>query len=179
VNQDNGVHFSGLNARRGGRRVVLARRYFDAQRESHMTPQDRQLVQESFAKVVPIAEQAAALFYRNLFDRDPALKDLFRGDMVAQGRKLMQMIGTAVNGLDRLDGLVPVVRDLGRRHVHYGVLPQHYDTVGAALIDTLAAGLGPAFTPEVRQAWLTVYGVLATTMKNAAHVGEPAVAVAG
>ena len=142
-----------------------------------MTPQDRQLVQESFAKVAPIAEQAAALFYQNLFDRDPTLKNLFRGDMVAQGRKLMQMIAAAVKGLDRLEGLVPVVQDLGRRHVKYGVLPQHYDTVGAALIDTLAAGLGPAFTPEVRQAWLTVYGVLATTMKDAANAGELAAAV--
>lgn len=142
-----------------------------------MTPQDRQLVQESFAKVAPIAEQVAALFYRNLFDRDPTLKNLFRGDMVAQGRKLMQMIAAAVNGLDRLDGLLPVVRDLGRRNVEYGVLPHHYDTVGAALIATLAAGLGPAFTPEVRQAWLAVYGLLATTMKEAADAGELAVAV--
>lgn len=144
-----------------------------------MTPQDKQLVQESFAKVAPIAEQAAALFYQNLFDRDPSLKELFRGDMVAQGRKLMQMITAAVKGLDRLDGLVPVVQDLGRRHVKYGVLPQHYDTVGAALIETLATGLGPAFTPEVRKAWLVVYGVLATTMKDAAYVGEPALAAAG
>jgi hemoglobin-like flavoprotein len=150
----------------------------NVQEESVMAPQDRQLVQESFAMLVPIADQAAALFYRNLFDRDPALKALFRGDMVAQGRKLMQMIGAAVNGLDRLDGLVPVVRDLGRRHVHYGVLPQHYDTVGAALIETLASGLGPVFTPEVRQAWQTVYGVLATTMKTAAYAGDAELAVA-
>lgn len=144
-----------------------------------MTPHDKQLVQESFAKVAPIADQAAALFYQNLFDRDPTIKELFRGDMVEQGRKLMQMIAAAVKGLDRLDSLVPVVQDLGRRHVKYGVLPQHYDTVGAALIDTLATGLGPAFTPEVRMAWLTVYGVLATTMKDAAYVGEPAAAAAG
>ncbi len=144
-----------------------------------MTPQDKQLVQESFAKVAPIAETAAALFYQNLFDRDPALKPLFRGDMVEQGRKLMQMITAAVKGLDGLDSLVPVVQDLGRRHVKYGVRPQHYDTVGAALIDTLATGLGPMFTPEVRQAWVTVYGVLATTMKDAAYGSQPAAVAAG
>ena len=143
-----------------------------------MTPHDKQLVQESFAKVAPIADQAAALFYQNLFDRDPAIKDLFRGDMVEQGRKLMQMIAAAVKGLDRLDSLVPVVQDLGRRHLKYGVLPQHYDTVGAALIETLATGLGPAFTPEVRRAWLAVYGVLATTMKDAAYGSQPAVVAA-
>jgi hemoglobin-like flavoprotein len=144
-----------------------------------MTPGDKQLVQESFAKVVPIAEQAAALFYQNLFAQDPSLKPLFKGDMVEQGKKLMKMIATAVNGLDQLDAIVPAVQDLGRRHVQYGVTPQHYDTVGAALIQTLAQGLGPAFTPAVKEAWITVYGLLATTMKAAAYGNPPAAAAAG
>ena len=109
-----------------------------------MTPEANKRVQDSFAKVVPIADQAAALFYQNLFTKDPSLKSLFKGDMVEQGKKLMQMIAAAVRGLDRLDTLVPVVRDLGRRHVKYGVLPGHYDTVGAALLQTLEQGLGPA-----------------------------------
>jgi len=143
-----------------------------------MTPETKQLVQDSFAKVAPIADQAAALFYQNLFSADPSLKPLFKGDMVEQGKKLMKMIATAVNGLDRLDAIVPAVQDLGRRHVKYGVKPSHYDTVGAALIQTLAQGLGPAFTPEVKDAWITVYGVLASTMKDAAYAGEPAAAAA-
>jgi len=144
-----------------------------------MTPEDKKLVQESFAKVAPIAEQAAALFYQNLFTADPSLKPLFKGDMVEQGKKLMKMIATAVNGLDRLDAIVPAVQDLGRRHVQYGVKSEHYDTVGAALIQTLAQGLGPAFTPEVKGAWITVYGVLATTMKAAAYGDKPATVAAG
>lgn len=144
-----------------------------------MTPNDKKLVQESFAKVAPIADQAAALFYQNLFTGDPSLKPLFKGDMAEQGKKLMKMIAVAVNGLDRLDAIVPAVQDLGRRHVKYGVRPQHYDTVGAALLLTLEQGLGAAFTPEVRQAWVTVYGVLATTMKDAAYVGESVPAMAG
>lgn len=134
-----------------------------------MSPQDKQLVQESFAKVAPIADQAAMLFYQNLFDRDPSLKPLFKGDIADQGKKLMQMIGVAVASLDRLEGIVPTVQDLGRRHVNYGVKAEHYDTVGAALIETLAQGLGPAFTPEVKNAWIEVYGVLAGTMKQAAY----------
>jgi len=142
-----------------------------------MTPQEKKLVQESFAKVAPIAEQAAALFYQNLFASDPSLKPLFKGDMVEQGKKLMKMIATAVNALDKLDSIVPAVQDLGRRHVKYGVKPEHYDTVGAALIQTLAQGLGPAFTPEVKDAWITVYGILAGTMKAAAY-GDQSVAVA-
>jgi len=143
-----------------------------------MTPETKKLVQDSFAKVAPIADQAAALFYQNLFTADPSLKSLFKGDMVEQGKKLMKMIATAVNGLDRLEAIVPAVQDLGRRHVKYGVTSAHYDTVGAALIQTLAQGLGPAFTPEVKDAWITVYGVLASTMKDAAYAGESAAAAA-
>jgi len=144
-----------------------------------MTPQEKKLVQESFAKVAPIADQAAALFYQNLFTADPSLKALFKGDMVEQGKKLMKMIATAVNGLDRLDAIVPAVQDLGRRHVKYGVKPEHYDTVGAALIQTLAQGLGPAFTPDVKDAWITVYGILAGTMKAAAYGDQSVAAAAG
>lgn len=144
-----------------------------------MTPEEKQLVQESFAKVVPIAEQAAALFYQNLFAKDPTLKMLFKGDMQEQGKKLMKMIGVAVNGLDRLDSIVPAVQDLGRRHVVYGVKPEHYDTVGAALIQTLGQGLGEAFTPQVKDAWITVYGVLAGAMKSAAYDDQPVAATAG
>ena len=133
-----------------------------------VTNTQKVLVQESFAAVVPIADDAAALFYRRLFELDPSLQQMFRGDMTEQRRKLMQMLTAAVKGLDRLDQLVPVVEDLGRRHVKYGVADKHYDTVGAALLWTLEKGLGNAFTPEVKGAWIEVYGLLAGTMKNAA-----------
>ena len=127
-----------------------------------------ELVQNSFAVIAPIADDAAALFYRRLFEIDPNLQQMFKGDMAAQRQKLMQMLTAAVKGLPRLDRLVPVVEDLGRRHAGYGVSDEHYDTVGAALLWTLEKGLGVAFTPDVKEAWTTVYGVLASTMKNAA-----------
>ena len=127
-----------------------------------------ELVQKTFAVIAPIADDAAAFFYRRLFEIDPTLKDMFKGDMADQRRKLMQMLTAAVKGLPRLDRLIPVVEDLGRRHVSYGVLDSHYDTVGAALLWTLEKGLGSDFTPEVKEAWATVYVVLASTMKNAA-----------
>ena len=133
-----------------------------------VTNTQKVLVQESFAAVVPIADDAAALFYRRLFELDPSLERMFKGDMTEQRRKLMQMLTAAVKGLDRLDQLVPVVEDLGRRHAGYGVADKHYDTVGAALLWTLEKGLGSAFTPEVKDAWIAVYGLLAGTMKNAA-----------
>jgi methyl-accepting chemotaxis protein len=126
------------------------------------------LVQRSWAQVLPIAPQAAELFYNNLFAADPSLRHLFRGDMKAQGMRLMGMISGAVGKLDQIEQLVPVLQDLGRRHMGYGVKPQHYDTVGAALLQTLEQGLGrPAFTPEVRAAWTAVYGLLAGTMMQA------------
>jgi len=133
-----------------------------------MTPKQIELVQGSWRKVTPIADTAAELFYGKLFSLDPALRPLFKGDMKAQGRKLMGMITTAVNGLTRLDAIVPAVQDLGRRHVKYGVRDKDYDTVASALVWTLGQGLGESFTPEVKDAWVSAYGLLAKTMKDAA-----------
>ena len=134
-----------------------------------LTVHQKDLVQGTFASIATIADDAALLFYQRLFELDPSLRPMFRGDMAEQRKKLMQMITAAVKGLDRLEQLVPVVQDLGRRHVRYGVQDSHYDTVGQALLWTLEAGLGRQFTPEVKEAWTAVYGLLATTMKNAAR----------
>ena len=133
-----------------------------------MTPEQTTLIKASWAEVLPIKERAATLFYGRLFEIDPGVKALFNGDMAEQGRKLMVMINTAVNGLDRLDTIVPAVQELGRRHVVYGVEDHHYDSVGDALLWTLEQGLGSGFTPAVREAWSAVYMLLATTMKQAA-----------
>jgi hemoglobin-like flavoprotein len=134
-----------------------------------MTPQQIDLVQASFSLVQPIAPQAAAIFYEQLFTRDPGLRRLFKGDMEDQGAKLMQMIGWAVQRLRQPEVLLPALKGLGRRHAGYGVQDSHYATVGAALLDTLALGLGAAFTDDVRQAWTAMYGVVAQTMQQAAR----------
>lgn len=133
-----------------------------------LTSKEIELIQSSWANVVPISDKAAELFYGKLFELDPELKKLFQNDMAEQGQKLMKMIGTAVAGLNRLDEIVPAVESLGERHVAYGVKDKDYDTVGEALIWTLGVGLGDSFTDEVKEAWLMVYGVLANTMKGAA-----------
>jgi hemoglobin-like flavoprotein len=134
-----------------------------------LTLAQKTLVQDSFATIAPIADDAAALFYRRLFELDPSLETMFRGNMAEQRRKLMQMLTAAVKGLDHLEKLVPAVQDLGRRHATYGVTDDHYATVAAALLWTLEMGLGRAFTDDVRDAWVAVYGLLATTMKDAAN----------
>ena len=128
----------------------------------------KKLVQDSFAQVAPIAESAAAMFYERLFDLDPSVEPLFKSDMAVQGRLLMQTIGTAVAGLDDLSALTPIVQDLGVRHARYGVQPEHYETVGEALLWTLSQGLGDGFTPEVQAAWTEVYALLAQVMQAAA-----------
>lgn len=138
-----------------------------------MTPQQIERIRQSFALVAPIADIAATLFYRRLFELDPSLRPMFPPSLDEQGRKLMQMIGAAVGQLDRPKVLVPVLENLGRRHVGYGVEDRHYDTVGAALLWTLEQGLGPAFTEEVRAAWVALYTLVATTMKNAAAAATP------
>ena len=133
-----------------------------------MTPQQIELVQTTWAKVMPISDTAAELFYGRLFELDPTLKPLFKTDIKEQGKKLMQMISVAVNGLTKLEEIVPAVQDLGRRHVGYGVKDEHYETVGAALLWTLEKGLEDAFTPDVKEAWTETYVTLATVMKEAA-----------
>lgn len=136
-----------------------------------MSPDTIAHVQTTWTKVAGIAPQAAALFYGNLFEADPSLKPLFKGDMEQQGAKLMQMIGAAVGKLNDLDTLVPILQNLGKRHVAYGVLPAHYATVGGALLKTLGQGLGDDFTPEVKDAWASVYGTMSDVMIAAAYPG--------
>jgi hemoglobin-like flavoprotein len=129
-----------------------------------MTPDQIDLVQSSFAKVVPIADVAAQLFYGRLFEIAPEVKPLFRNDMREQGRKLMSTLGVVVAGLRDLDAIAPAAKALAVKHVGYGVEATHYKPVGEALIWTLQKGLGEDFSAEVRTAWLSAYGVLSGVM---------------
>lgn len=133
-----------------------------------MTPERIRTVQSTWVKMLPIKASAAQLFYEKLFETDPSLRALFKGDMRQQGEKLMQVIDAAVNGLSRLEHITAAIQELGRRHAAYGVKDHHYDTVGVALLWTLSESLGAEFTPEAKDAWVTVYDVLATTMREAA-----------
>ncbi|MEX2215523.1 MAG: globin family protein [Phycisphaeraceae bacterium] len=134
-----------------------------------MTPQQIQLVQSTWKMVVPIASTAADFFYGRLFRIAPQVKPLFPDDMAAQKTKLMATIGVAVAGLNDLPSLVPVLQGLGLKHVDYGVRPQDYQPVGAALLWTLQQGLGDKFTPQVKEAWAAAYVLLSSTMVDAAN----------
>lgn len=130
------------------------------------------LVQESWVRVICTVPQAGDMFYQRLFDSAPYLRPLFKSDTSDQGRALMQMIGVAVSKLNDLPSLIPILEGLGRRHASYGVKNAHYAKVGAALIDTLSDGLGGDFTPQVRNAWLEVYGVISNVMQSATMTRE-------
>ena len=134
-----------------------------------MTREQKRLVQVSFQQIKPIADTVASLFYSSLFDLDPGLEDLFVGDSEEQGRKLMQLLGLAVEGLDRLDRLVPTLLALGSRHAAYGIDEHDYKAVQRALLWTLERALGAAFTPGVKAAWLAVYELLSNTVKAGAR----------
>jgi hemoglobin-like flavoprotein len=133
-----------------------------------MIPKQKMLIQKTWAQVVPIADQAAAIFYQRLFEIDHSTRVLFRTtDMVQQRKKLVQILSVAVSSLDNLGALSKTVQDLGRRHAGYGVKDAHYDSVGVALLWTLEQGLGSACTPEAAAAWKEVYGLLSNIMRQA------------
>lgn len=133
-----------------------------------MTPEQVKLVQGSFAKVAPIADTAANLFYDRLFAIAPELRTLFPADLTEQKKKLMQMLGTAVTNLHQVEKILPAVQALGKRHAGYGVTAAHYAPVGAALLWTLEQGLGADFTPPVKEAWTATYTTVAGVMQAAA-----------
>ena len=135
-----------------------------------MTPEQIALVQSNFKDVAPIADQAATLFYKRLFEIAPQVRPLFKDDISDQGKKLMTMIGVAVRGLDKLETIVPAVQSLGRSHVGYGVTEEHFKPVGSALLWTLEVGLGDTWSKESEVAWTEAYNILATTMVDAMNV---------
>lgn len=139
-----------------------------------MTPEQIEMVQSTWAKVAPSADQVANLFYTRLFEIAPEVKPLFTSDMEEQGKKLTHMLNVAVTSLTKLETIVPAVQELGVRHNDYKVEPAHYDSVGEALLWTLNEGLGEDFTPEVKAAWTETYVTLASVMKDAAAAATAA-----
>lgn len=137
-----------------------------------MTPDQVKLVQQSFGKVVPISETAAALFYGRLFEIAPTVKAMFPADMTEQRQKLMATLAAVVNGLGNLPSILPAASALAKRHVSYGARAEHYPVVGAALLWTLEKGLGEDWTPEVAGAWTAAYSTLSRYMIAEAY-GRP------
>jgi nitric oxide dioxygenase len=137
-----------------------------------MNPAQIKLVQESYAKVAPIADQAAVMFYNRLFEVAPQVRAMFPADLTEQRKKLMATLSVVVNGLSNLQSVLPAASALARRHVSYGAKPEHYPVVGSALLWTLEKGLGEGWTTEVAEAWTAAYGTLSGFMISEAY-GHP------
>jgi hemoglobin-like flavoprotein len=134
-----------------------------------MTPAEVDMIRTSFVQILPQADEFGPKFYDRLFSLDPAFKDMFKEDMAVQSKKLVRMLATLVANIDSLETVVPTLEALAIRHVGYGVRDEHYNAVGQSLLWTLEQQLGEAFTPEVRNAWIATYVLIAETMKAAAH----------
>ena len=139
-----------------------------------MTQDQVQLVQQSFSKVAPIADQAAVLFYDRLFETAPQVKAMFPADLTEQRKKLMATLAVVVNGLGDLTSILPAASALAKRHVTYGARAEHYPVVGAALLWTLEKGLGEGWTPAIADAWTAAYGTLSGFMITEAYGQPPA-----
>ncbi|MGY3528908.1 MULTISPECIES: globin family protein [Bradyrhizobium] len=139
-----------------------------------MTEDQVRLVQQTFAKVAPMSEQAAVIFYDRLFEVAPGVKEMFPSDMTEQRKKLMATLAVVVNGLSNLPSVLPAASVLAKRHVGYGARPEHYPVVGGALLWTLEKGLGDAWTPDVAAAWTAAYGTLSGYMISEAYGAQAA-----
>lgn len=134
-----------------------------------MTPEQSEQVWNSWGRLAPRADEFAEHFYRRLFESDPQLRRLFPKDMFSQNRRLMKFLHLVVNGISCIDELTLDIEDLGLRHREYGVKPEHFPVVRAALLRALSELLGAFFTPEVAEAWGATYDQLAKIMTDAAY----------
>jgi nitric oxide dioxygenase len=133
-----------------------------------MTTDQIHLVRSSWSLIAERAGVFTARFYSRLFEIDADVAQLFTGvDMRAQNWKLAQTLGVVVQALDNLDVLLPAVAALGKRHTQYGVVPAHFEPVGAALLHAFSDTLGKRFTPEARAAWTQAYALVADEMQRA------------
>ncbi|MES2477218.1 MAG: globin domain-containing protein [Verrucomicrobiota bacterium] len=130
-------------------------------------------LRKSFAIVERQSHVAALVFYQKLFELDPALRPLFKNDIEAQARKLIEMLAAALSLLEKPEQLISTLEALGARHVGYGVQIEHYDTVEVALISMLESTQKNDFTPELRADWLQLYGLIRETMLRGAELRRP------
>ncbi|HXV93885.1 MAG TPA: globin domain-containing protein [Pseudonocardia sp.] len=127
-----------------------------------------EIIRSSFALVEPRAEELGRHFYATLFSMAPETRDLFPVNMEVQRSRLLRAIVHVVQMVDQLDELVPFLEQLGRDHRKFGVIAEHYEAVGAALLSALAEFADDAWTPEIEKTWTDAYGIISQAMHTAA-----------
>lgn len=140
-----------------------------------VTARQRILIRASWELMRPTAVHVADLFYDRLFELDPSLEGLFPEELAAQRPRFMNAVGAAVAGLDDIESLRPALQDIGRQNLSHGVQPDHYDTLGQALLWTFEQSLAEQFTPAMKDAWAALHAELSRAMVQVgAREGQPA-----
>lgn len=134
-----------------------------------MTTNQVELVKQSFEKLKPVAQAAGELFYSNLFNMVPQARHMFRAPIAEQAGKLMYTLGYVVTHLHSPETILDDVRKLAVKHVHYGAQPEHYNLVGAALLQTLEQGLASEWNDELKSAWAAAFSMISNAMIEAAY----------
>jgi hemoglobin-like flavoprotein len=134
-----------------------------------VTPGEIELIQRSFERVAGTKIETGQLFYDRLFFIAPELRPMFSTDIRVQSSKLMDTLAYAIGQLPDGPNLAATLQKLGRRHLDYGVKPEHYDKVGEALIWTMEKLLADDWTPELQASWASLYANAAKIMKEAAY----------
>ena len=160
------VSFDRLSFRNQLRVLFVLKQADISTQEIRVTPERRRLAQQAFATIQPFADELGMLFYSRLFELDPGLRGLFKHDLANQAHSLMTMLQLAIEGLDAPGHFSRALRNLGVRHADYGVQPEQYATVRAALLWTLAHALGAAFTPETAAALTEVLSIITDQMQG-------------
>lgn len=142
-------------------------KYYIMNHTPAITSYNKKLVRATFWMVESKADHAARIFYDKLFEMDPGLKSLFKGDMKSEGKRMVEMLSTLVKGLNTLDVLAPLLRSMGRRYVNSGVRSEHYDMAIAALLYSLKEELQENWNEEVEAAWLEVYHAVSEIIQAA------------
>lgn len=137
---------------------------------------DTGALRASWAEVVPLGDAAAEIFYAALFTLDPDLRVMFPVAMGGQRDRLLAALGHIVSNVDDPEVIGPFLEQLGRDHGRFAVRPEHYPTVGKALIFTLKTGLGATWSDYLARNWATAYAVVSEKMMSAAarNAGRPA-----
>lgn len=134
-----------------------------------ISDEEADLIRASFRALNVDPPRAAEAFYRHLFEIDPASRDLFVADMARQGVKMMSTLGVVVAQIQAWELLAETVEDLAIRHLAYGVRPEHYASVAAALQAMFEERLHDAYTPATAAAWAKAYAGLSSAMIAAAY----------
>jgi nitric oxide dioxygenase len=140
-------------------------------KELILTPSQKALIAESYAWLAADIDASAELFYRYLFEKDPPIRQMFPASMTKQGRKFMDMLGSTITCLDRMDRIVPLLWQIGKRHEGYGVTDAHYALACDALLWAIEQRSPHGITQETRAAWQELYSMMARAMQQSAGEG--------